>query len=85
MPQAMQQGATWIGGGEYTGLKSQPIPLADILNRRVHVTAAVRGQTPWDAWVDHVTGRRPLLGLGGAGVVGAGSLPAPGEETAQYQ
>jgi hypothetical protein len=76
MPQAMQQGATWIGGAGYTGLKSQPIPLVDVLNRRAQVTGAVRGISPEQAWVDHVTGRRALLGLGG----GAVAAPALNEQ-----
>jgi hypothetical protein len=72
MPQAMQQGATWIGGAPYTALKSQPIPLVDVLNRRAQVTAAVRGETPWEAWIAHVSGQRPLLS-GGAVPLPAGS------------
>jgi hypothetical protein len=80
VPQAQQQAATWVGGGEYTGLKSIPVPLAVELNRRAWVTAKVRGITPEQAWAEHVTGRRPLLGLGGAAVVGAGALRPGGEE-----
>jgi hypothetical protein len=71
-PQAMQQAATWVGGGPYTGLKSIPTPLATELNRRAQVTAMVRGITPAQAWIDHITGRQALLGLGGAAVGGAG-------------
>lgn len=62
LPQAMQQGATWIGGGPYTKLKSTPIPLADVLNRRAQVTGMVRGIPALDAWLEHITGKRALLG-----------------------
>lgn len=78
MPQAMQQGATWIGGADYTGLKSAPIPLVDVLNKRISVTAAVRGETPEKVWRDHVTGKAPLLSFGGAAVgLGAGGGGEP--------
>jgi hypothetical protein len=69
-PQAPQQAATWVGGGEYTGLKSYPAPLAAAINRRAHVTAKVRGQTPEQALEDAFTGKMPLLGIGGAAAVG---------------
>jgi hypothetical protein len=70
-PQAPQQAATWVGGGEYTGLKSEPIPLAEVLNRRIWVTSKVTGRTPEQVWTDHVTGRAPLMADGGA-VAGLG-------------
>jgi hypothetical protein len=35
----------------------------------------VTGKSPWEVWVDHVTGKAPLLGIGGT-VVGVGALPA---------
>jgi hypothetical protein len=59
--QAAQQAATWIGGGEYTGLKSYPAPLLEALNRRAQVTGAVRGQSAWDALLDSFRGTQPLL------------------------
>lgn len=58
---AAQQAATWIGGGGYTGLKSFPAPLLEVLNRRAHVTGSVRGQTPWEALLDAFRGTQPLL------------------------
>lgn len=58
---AAQQAATWVGGGEYTGLKSYPAPLLAALNRRAHVTGAVRGQSPWEALLDAFRGTQPLL------------------------
>jgi hypothetical protein len=66
VPQAAQQGATWIGGGPYTQLKSIPIPLQDEINRRIHVTAAVRGEKPEDTLTKMIRGQLPFLGLGGA-------------------
>ena len=68
--QAAQQAATWVGGGEYTGLKSYPAPLMEALNRRAHVTGAVRGISAEQALKEAFTGKKPLLGLGGAAVVG---------------
>lgn len=59
--QAAQQAATWIGGGKYTGLKSFPAPLLEVLNRRAHVTGAVRGQSPLEALLDAFRGKQPLL------------------------
>lgn len=60
--QAAQQAATWIGGGDYTGLKSHPAPLLEVLNRRAHVTGMVRGQDPYQALLDAFrTGGQPLL------------------------
>ena len=59
--QAPQQAATWIGGGEYTGLKSFPAPLLAVINRRAHVTGMVRGQQPHEALLDFISGKQPLL------------------------
>jgi hypothetical protein len=61
MPQASQQAATWVGGGDYTKLKSYPAPLMEVLNRRAHVTGSVRGQSAWDALLDAFSGKQPLL------------------------
>jgi hypothetical protein len=65
VPQAMQQAGTWIGGGGYTKLKSIPIPLAEELSRRSHITGMVRGIRPEEAWMRHVRGIEPLLARGG--------------------
>lgn len=67
--QAPQQAATWVGGGEYTNLKSYPAPLMEALNRRAQVTAKVYGITPEQAIHDAFSGKRALLGIGGAAVV----------------
>lgn len=74
--QAPQQAATWVGGGEYTKLKSYPAPLPEALNRRVQVTAAVRGISPEQALHEAFTGvrGRELLGIGGAGAGIMGTL-----------
>jgi len=72
--QAPQQAATWVGGGEYTGLKSYPAPLLEALNRRAQVTAQVYGITPEQALHDAFTGRRALLGIGGAAAVAPGVM-----------
>jgi len=79
-PQAPQQAATWVGGGDYTGLKSYPAPLQEAINRRAHVTGQVYGVSPMQALTDAFTGKRPLLeigaAVGGGGAVGAGALGA---------
>jgi hypothetical protein len=54
-------GGTWLGGGDYTNLKSYPAPLLEALNRRAHVTGTVRGQSAWDALLDAFRGKEPLL------------------------
>jgi len=46
---------------------SEGVPLADVLNKRVWVTGRVRDISPEQAWHDHITGRRALLGLGRGG------------------
>lgn len=82
--QGPQQAATWIGGGTpselfpnkggYTGLKSYPAPLMEVLNRRAHVTGMIYGETAEEALYKAFTGQRPLLSIGGA--VGAGGAAA---------
>jgi len=69
-PQAPQQAATWVGGGEYTGLKSYPAPLATAINRRAHVTAKVHDISPEQALEEAFRGKRPFLGVGAAPVIG---------------
>ena len=59
-PQAAQQAATWVGGGDYTNLKSYPAPLLEALNRRAQVTGAVRGQTAQQALEDAFRGIEAL-------------------------
>jgi len=73
-PQAAQQAATWVGGGKYTGLKSYPAPLMEALNRRAHVTGAVRDISPEQALREAFSGKAPLLGLGGAAVAAPGVM-----------
>jgi len=58
--QAAQQAATWIGGGQYTKLKSFPAPLLAVLNRRAHVTAMIEGKAPDQALIDAFSGKAPL-------------------------
>ena len=75
--QAGQQAVTWIGGGKYTGLKSYPAPFVEALNRRAQVTAQVRGISPEQAMTEAFSGKRPLLGIGGAAggaALGAGAM-----------
>jgi hypothetical protein len=55
---------------EYTGLKSYPAPLQEVINRRAHIAGMVRGISAEQALREAFTGVRPLLGLGGAAVMG---------------
>ena len=64
VPQALQQGATWIGGRDYTGLVSQPIPLVDVLNRRARHCCG-QGHHAVGGMVAACHGHEPLLRTGG--------------------
>ena len=84
-PQAAQQAATWVGGGDYTGLKSFPAPLMEVLNRRAHVTGAVRGISAEQALHEAFSGKRPLLGIGGVAAAGTYGMSGMGDLAAQDQ
>ena len=64
VPQASQQARTWIGGGEYTGLKSVPLPVQAELQRRIMVTAKVYGMNPSDVYSGFMRGEVRLLSGG---------------------
>jgi hypothetical protein len=44
MQPAQAQSAAWVGGGKDTGLKSEPIPYLQALQKRIGVTARIRGE-----------------------------------------
>lgn len=44
MAPAQAQSAAWVGGGKDTGLKSEPIPYLEALQKRVGITARIRGE-----------------------------------------
>jgi hypothetical protein len=41
---AQAQSAAWVGGGKDTGLKSEPIPYLQALQKRIGITARIRGE-----------------------------------------
>ena len=84
MSPAQRQAATWVGGGEYTGLVSPPVPALRAFEDRVLVTSRVRGQSPTQVLEDFIREGRPLLSAAPVGVgIGAGLLGAPEEEPIQ--
>lgn len=93
--QAPQQAATWVGGGipsaqfpdkgGYTGLKSFPAPLMEVINRRAHVTGMVRGISAEQALREAFSGKRPLLNIAGATAIGAGGASQMGSVAAPDQ
>jgi hypothetical protein len=44
MQPAQAQSAAWVGGGKDTGLKSEPIPYLQALQKRIGITARIRGE-----------------------------------------
>lgn len=65
------QAAAWAGGGEITGLGSVAgDPFMKAVENRAIKTAAERGITPQEALSQMMRGKAPLLGYGGAAVVG---------------
>lgn len=78
MSPAETQAAAWVGHGPTTGLESAPKSFMDFVEERILKTARERGMDPKDVWRMAITGKQPLLGVGGA-TLGAGYL-AGGKE-----
>ena len=75
MTPAEAQAASWVGHGATTGLESAPKSFMDFVEERILKTARERGMDPKDVWRQAMTGKRPLLSLGGAAALGAGTVP----------
>lgn len=73
MTPAETQAAAWVGHGPTTGLESAPKSFMDFVEERILKTARERGMDPKEVWRAVVSGKTPLLGIGGAGL-GAATL-----------
>lgn len=77
LPPAQGEGAAWSGGGHLTGMVSDANKsFLQVLNDRINLTAAARGETPLRTMRTFILGKEPLLSLGVAGA-GLGAM-APG-------
>jgi hypothetical protein len=65
MSTAQAQASTWVGGGERTGLLSEPLPLLRIIENRIRHTAQQRGERPAEVLRKMIRGEAPLLSIGG--------------------
>ncbi|WLB24950.1 hypothetical protein QIH85_24015 [Bradyrhizobium japonicum] len=64
---AQTQAAAWVGGGPITGLASDSSKaFVDFVEDRAVKTAQARGITPAEALSQMISGKAPLLSLGGA-------------------
>lgn len=71
---AQAQSAAWIGGGDITGVQSGSEPFLKLFLDRVRHTAKQRGESEVDVLRKMIRGQEPLLGIGGAGALGAMAL-----------
>jgi len=75
MTPAQVQAAAWAGGGKLTGLESVAgDPFMRSVENRAIKTAAERGISPAEALSQMMRGKAPLLGFGGAAVLGPGYM-----------
>jgi len=58
--QAEQQPASGLVAASIPSWCRSRFRWAEALNRRVQVTSMVTSKTPWQVWVDHITGKAPL-------------------------
>lgn len=65
MTTAQAQASAWVGGGERTGLVSEPVPLLRIIENRIRLTAEQRGERPVETLRKMIRGQAPLLSVGG--------------------
>jgi hypothetical protein len=73
---AETQAAGWVGHGGTTGLASAPKSFMDFVEERILLTAEKLGMDPREIWKRVVSGKMPLLGVGGA-AAGASALSDP--------
>lgn len=68
------QAAAWAGAGDITGLKSPAMKtFPQLFNERVLYTSKMRGEDPADTLGMMIRREKPLLGIGAAFPIGAGS------------
>ena len=77
-PAQMQAGA-WVGGGKDTGLKSEPVPYLQALEKRIAITAKMRGEPVDVTYEKFLRGDVDLYKKGGA-VKRRGALGQVSEE-----
>jgi hypothetical protein len=69
------QAAAWSGAGELTGLGTPPDKtFAQMFNERVMYTSLLRNEAPEDTLRYLIRKQKPLLGFGGAGLLGMEGL-----------
>jgi len=75
MAPAEGQAAAWSGAGELTGLGTPPDKtFAQMFNERVMYTSLLRNEQPEDTLRYLIRKQKPLLGFGGAGLIGMEGL-----------
>jgi hypothetical protein len=75
MRPADAQAAAWAGGGDMTGLGTVGThTFPELMNERITFTAKMRGEDPKKVLNDFITGKKPLLSMGGAAAVGGGAM-----------
>lgn len=62
---AQAQSAAWVGGGPDTGLKSEPIPYLQALQKRIGITARIRGEPMDVTYQKFLRGEIDLYAQGG--------------------
>jgi hypothetical protein len=75
MRPADAQAAAWAGGGDMTGLGTVGThTFPELMNERITFTAKMRGEDPKKVLNDFITGKKPLLSIGGAAAAGGGAM-----------
>lgn len=62
---AQAQSAAWVGGGPDTGLKSEPIPYLQALQKRIGITSRIRGEPMDVTYQKFLRGEIDLYAQGG--------------------
>jgi len=71
---AEAQSLGWFGSGDRTGLASELKTVVNLIDERVDVTAQALGRPKEEVFVDFMSGKIPLLSLGGLTLMEAGSM-----------
>lgn len=71
---AEAQSLGWFGSGDKTGLASDLKTVVDLLDERIDVTAQALNRSKEQVFVDFMSGKIPLLSLGGMTLLETGSM-----------
>ena len=71
---AEAQSLGWFGSGDRTGLGSELKTVVDLIDDRVDVTAKALGKTKDEVFVGFMSGKIPLLSVGGLTLMETGSM-----------